>query len=60
MHSRWPRSAGNAYRRPDTYADIEMPKNSAMGPVLGAIGLALAFGLVWHIWWMVILSISPS
>ena len=47
---------GNAYRRPDGYADIELPKNSAIGPVLGAIGFAVAFGLVWHIWWMVILS----
>jgi cytochrome o ubiquinol oxidase subunit I len=50
------KECGKAYRRPATYADIELPKNSAIGPVLGAIGLAVAFGLVWHIWWMVILS----
>jgi cytochrome o ubiquinol oxidase subunit 1 len=49
------KKAGNAYQLTDTYADIEVPKNSAMGPVLGAIGFVLAFGLVWHIWWMVIL-----
>ena len=49
------KEAGKAYQLPDRYADIEVPKNSAMGPVLGAIGFALAFGLVWHIWWMVIL-----
>ena len=49
------KEAGKAYQLPDTYADIEVPKNSAMGPVLGVIGFALAFGLVWHIWWMVIL-----
>ena len=48
---------GTAYRRPDTYLDIKLPKNSAMGPVIGAIGFTLAFGLVWHIWWMVILSL---
>jgi cytochrome o ubiquinol oxidase subunit 1 len=47
---------GSAYQRPDTYKDIEMPKNSAMGPVVAAVGFALAFGLVWHIWWLVILS----
>jgi len=46
----------SAYQRLDTYEDIEMPKNSAMGPVIGAVGFSLAFGLVWHIWWMVILS----
>jgi cytochrome o ubiquinol oxidase subunit 1 len=50
------KECGKAYQRPDTCADIELPKNSAIGPVLGAIGLAVAFGLVWHIWWMVILS----
>ncbi|MEP7185000.1 MAG: cbb3-type cytochrome c oxidase subunit I [Rhodanobacter sp.] len=49
---------GSAYKRPDAdaYADIELPKNSAMGPLLGAMGFALAFGLVWHIWWMVLLA----
>jgi cytochrome o ubiquinol oxidase subunit I len=46
----------SAYQRLDTYEDIEMPKNSVMGPVVGAIGFSLAFGLVWHMWWMVILS----
>ncbi|MGH7042665.1 MAG: cbb3-type cytochrome c oxidase subunit I [Acetobacteraceae bacterium] len=50
------KECGNAYQQPDTYVDIELPKNSALGPVLGAIGLVIAFGLVWHIWWMVILS----
>ena len=49
------KEAGKAYPLPDTYADIEVPRNSVMGPVLGVIGFALAFGLVWHIWWMVIL-----
>jgi len=47
---------GEAYRLAAAYADIELPKNSALGPVFGAVGLALAFGLVWHIWWLVILS----
>ena len=46
---------GVAFQLPDAYANIELPKNSAMGPVIAAIGFALAFGLVWHIWWMVIL-----
>lgn len=47
---------GRAYRQPDTYVDIELPKNSAMGPAIAAIGFILAFGLVWHIWWLVIVS----
>jgi len=50
----------SAYQRLDTYEVIEMPKNSAMGPVIAAIGFSLAFGLVWHIWWMVILSFMAA
>lgn len=46
----------SAYQRPDTYLDIELPKNSAMGPVVAAVSFALAFGLVWHIWWLVMVS----
>jgi cytochrome o ubiquinol oxidase subunit 1 len=46
---------GTAFQPRDAYADIELPKNSAMGPMIAAIGFALAFGLVWHIWWMVVL-----
>ncbi|MEO7050222.1 MAG: cbb3-type cytochrome c oxidase subunit I [Rhodanobacter sp.] len=47
---------GTAFRPPLVYADIDLPKNSAMGPAVAAIGFALAFGLVWHIWWLVIVS----
>ncbi|WP_082850346.1 cbb3-type cytochrome c oxidase subunit I [Caballeronia sordidicola] len=50
------KESGSAYRRHETYEDIEVPKNSAMGPAIAATGFALAFGLVWHIWWMVIVS----
>jgi cytochrome o ubiquinol oxidase subunit 1 len=48
------KDCGRCYERVDTYAAIELPKNSAIGPVVGAIGLVLAFGLVWQIWWLVI------
>ncbi len=51
---------GRAYRRQDTYVDIELPKNSAMGPVVALIGFVLAFALVWHIWWLVILSVLAA
>ena len=54
------KEAGGAYQRLDIYSDIELPKNSAMGPLLGAIGFMIAFGLVWHIWWMVVLFLSAA
>jgi len=38
------------------FKDIEMPRNSALGPMLCVGGTALAFGLVWHIWWLASIS----
>ncbi|MBG6075164.1 cbb3-type cytochrome c oxidase subunit I [Polaromonas sp. CG_9.11] len=38
------------------YADIELPKNSAIGAAIAVAGTACGFGLVWHIWWLAILG----
>ncbi|MCX7285552.1 MAG: cbb3-type cytochrome c oxidase subunit I [Novosphingobium sp.] len=43
---------GTAYAEPVRYAPIEMPRNSAVGPILGALGGWAAFALVWQIWWL--------
>ena len=43
---------GTAYRSPGHYEDIEMPRNTAVGPLIGAAAMALGFALVWHIWWL--------
>ncbi|MGH3828385.1 MAG: cbb3-type cytochrome c oxidase subunit I, partial [Pseudonocardiaceae bacterium] len=48
---------GVAYEEPLQYVDIELPKNSWAGPILGAVGFVLAFALVWHIWWLVLLAV---
>jgi cytochrome o ubiquinol oxidase subunit 1 len=45
---------GVAWQRPRAYEDIEIPKNSAVGVVLGGLAFVLGFGMVWHIWWLVI------
>jgi cytochrome o ubiquinol oxidase subunit I len=45
---------GTAYRPPEKFHDIEMPKNSAMGMIVCVCGFFAAFGLVWYIWWMVV------
>jgi cytochrome o ubiquinol oxidase subunit 1 len=42
------------YAPPLSYHDIEIPKNSMTGPVIGVFGAATAFGLVWHMWWLAI------
>lgn len=42
---------GTAYEEPDSYEDIEMPRNTAIPVVIGAAGFVAAFALTWHIWW---------
>jgi cytochrome o ubiquinol oxidase subunit 1 len=48
---------GHPYAPPAKYEDIELPKNSMTGPVVGVAGAALAFGLVWRMWWLAILAL---
>lgn len=47
---------GKAYQIPDEFPDIEMPANSAMGVIIAVTGTAMAFGLTWYMWWLVILA----
>jgi cytochrome o ubiquinol oxidase subunit I len=45
---------GVAYRRPERYDNIDMPKNTRAGVVLGGLTFLLGFAMVWHIWWIAI------
>jgi cytochrome o ubiquinol oxidase subunit 1 len=47
---------GVAYQRPDHYNDIEMPKNTPLGPIIGSFAFLFGFALVWYIWWLAIVS----
>lgn len=38
------------------YHDIYMPKNTSLGFFIGLFSLFLGFSLVWHIWWLSIVS----
>ena len=49
----WRKRNKGAYHPADHYRDIELPKESALGVVIGLAAFMLAFGLVWRIWWMV-------
>ncbi|CFO04918.1 ubiquinol oxidase subunit I [Bordetella pertussis] len=33
-----------------------MPRNTAAGIYIGAFGLAMSFGLIWHMWWLAIVG----
>ena len=40
----------------EPYQDIELPKNTGIGLLIGAGSFVFGFALVWHIIWLVILS----
>src|SRR5262249_51909543 len=42
--------------RAPAYEAIEMPRNSAAGFITAFFATVLGFALIWHIWWLVILS----
>ncbi len=54
----WRKVNHGAYKPADHYRDIEIPRNSMVGPAIGFAGAVCAFGLVWHIWWMAILGLA--
>ena len=49
---------GSAYRRPETYAAIALPKNRPYGIVIGGLAIAFGFAAVWYIWWLVLASLA--
>jgi cytochrome o ubiquinol oxidase subunit I len=48
----WRKKYGGAYKPADNYRDIELPKNSMCGVLIGFGMTACSMGLVWHIWWL--------
>jgi len=48
------KARGVAYRRPDRYHDIYMPKNTSAGVILGVLAGLLGFAMIWYIWWVAI------
>ncbi len=55
----WQDMKEHGYQRPQTgFRPIHMPKNTSAGIFLAGLSLVLGFGLVWHIWWLVIVSFA--
>ena len=38
------------------YHDIHMPRNTAIGFIVGVIGGVFGFAMIWNIWWLAIVS----
>ncbi|MGB8715415.1 MAG: cbb3-type cytochrome c oxidase subunit I [Rhodanobacteraceae bacterium] len=53
----WMKTHNRAYLPADDYQDIRMPNNSSVAVIIGAASFLAAFGLVWHIWWAVIVGV---
>jgi cytochrome o ubiquinol oxidase subunit 1 len=48
----WRKRGGWAYKPADHYQDIELPKQTACGVIIGLAAGVCGFGLIWRIWWM--------
>lgn len=44
------------YERPKQFEPIHVPRNRAVGPLVGAGAGVLGFAVIWHIWWLAALS----
>ncbi|WP_343715109.1 cytochrome o ubiquinol oxidase subunit I [Inquilinus sp.] len=56
-HDAWDDMKKRGYVRPlSGFKAIHMPKNTGTGVILGAISVAFAFAMVWHIWWLAALG----
>ncbi|MCT7663284.1 cytochrome o ubiquinol oxidase subunit I [Shinella kummerowiae] len=56
-HDGWYDMKNRGYERPVTgFKPIHMPKNTGTGVILSALSVALAFALIWYIWWLATVS----
>ncbi|MBX9943535.1 MAG: cytochrome o ubiquinol oxidase subunit I [Reyranella sp.] len=45
---------GTTWQRPARYEDIHLPKNTAVGVIVGGLAGVLGFAIIWYIWWLVV------
>ena len=48
------KSLGLAYKRPEKYQRIHMPKNTWAGIVISGFAMVMGMAMIWHIWWLAI------
>ncbi|MGE3988745.1 cbb3-type cytochrome c oxidase subunit I [Pseudorhodoplanes sp.] len=49
---------GVAYKRPDRYVDLVLPRNTFIAAFIGGAAFAFGFAVVWYIWWLAILCLA--
>jgi len=45
-----------AFKQPEKYNRIHMPKNTWAGITVALLSGVMGFAMVWHIWWLAIVS----
>lgn len=53
----WAIKRGQAPKPREGYEDIHLPRNTPMGLYIGALSLIFGFAMVWHIYWLAIVSL---
>ncbi|NNM54924.1 MAG: cytochrome o ubiquinol oxidase subunit I [Spirochaetales bacterium] len=48
---------GTAYKRPEKYSDIHVPKNVPYGVWIGIAAFFFGFAMIWYMWWLAILGL---
>jgi len=55
----WWQMKSHGFQRPlQGFIPIHMPKNTGAGIVLAGLSTVCGFALIWHIWWLVVLSFA--
>ena len=55
----WWQMKQHGYKRPmEGFIPIHMPKNTGTGVILGGLSVAFGFAMIWHIWWLAIVSFA--
>ncbi len=52
----WKQTKAKAHTALPKYQDIVMPKNTPFGMFIAASSFMIGFGLIWHIWWLALVS----
>ncbi|MBI1685563.1 cytochrome o ubiquinol oxidase subunit I [Caulobacter hibisci] len=55
----WHDMKQRGYERPTNgFIPIHMPKNTGAGVVMAGISIVLGFAMIWHIWWLAVISFA--
>jgi len=57
----WEQKHRSDIKEPVTLVEpIRMPKNTSLGVVVGVLATAIGFGIIWHMWWLVLIALGGA